>query len=184
MRQAVICKKIDKEKVSFGKKAVSEIVNSRQNSLNCLQNSEGFGTFFYKRDRMEALQNVVQKNHTGLPDELKAGVEKLSGISLDDVKVHYNSSKPAQFQALAYTQGTEIHVARGQEKHLAHEAWHVIQQKQGRVRANVQMWGMDINDDRNLEREADIMGQKAECSGFADRFKGRYNTAEVNCLTE
>ncbi|BAY26508.1 hypothetical protein NIES2100_63240 [Calothrix sp. NIES-2100] len=100
-------------------------------------------------------------NQTGLPDGLKAGVENLSGYSLDDVRVHYNSPKPAQLQALAYTQGTEIHVAPGQEEHLPHEAWHVVQQMQGRVKPTMQSLGMAINDDRALEREADLMGVKA-----------------------
>ncbi len=53
------------------------------------------------------------KHTTGLPDNLKAGIERLSGLSMDDVKVHYNSSKPAPLQALAYTQGTDIHVGPG-----------------------------------------------------------------------
>ncbi|MEH2154086.1 eCIS core domain-containing protein [Nostoc sp.] len=104
----------------------------------------------------------VQKvNKTGLSDNLKAGIENLSGMSMDDVKVHYNSSKPAQLQALAYTQNTDIHVSSGQEKHLAHEAWHVVQQKQGRVKPTLQMKGVQINDDEGLEREADVMGEKA-----------------------
>jgi hypothetical protein len=97
-------------------------------------------------------------NQTGLPDNLKAGVENLSGYSLDDVRVHYNSPKPAQLQALAYTQGTEIHVAPGQEEHLPHEAWHVVQQMQGRVKPTVQMKGVQINNALELEREADVMG--------------------------
>ncbi|MUG92558.1 DUF4157 domain-containing protein [Scytonema sp. UIC 10036] len=104
---------------------------------------------------------VVQENKTGLPDNLKAGIENLSGISMDDVKVHYNSSKPTQLQALAYTKGTEIYVAPGQEKHLPHEAWHVVQQTQGRVKPTMQMKGVQINDDQGLEREADMMGAKA-----------------------
>jgi hypothetical protein len=54
-------------------------------------------------------------NRTGLPDQLKRGVETLSGVSLDAVRVHRNSSKPAQSQALAYAQGTDIHLAPGQE---------------------------------------------------------------------
>ncbi|MCT7986691.1 DUF4157 domain-containing protein [Laspinema sp. A4] len=99
-------------------------------------------------------------NQTGLPDNLKAEIENLSGYSLDDVRVHYNSPKPAQLQALAYTQGTEIHVAPGQEKHLPHEAWHVVQQKQGRVKPTMQMKGVEINDDKGLEREADEIGRK------------------------
>ncbi|TWF31854.1 uncharacterized protein DUF4157 [Chitinophaga polysaccharea] len=97
----------------------------------------------------------------GLPAQLKVGVEALSGISMDDVSVHYNSDKPAQMKAFAYTQGTDIHVAPGQEKHLPHEAWHVVQQKQGRVQATRQMKSIAINDDAMLEREADVMGAKA-----------------------
>lgn len=107
---------------------------------------------------------VVQKkdNNTGLPDSLKTGVENLSGFSMDDVKVHYNSYKPAQLQAHAYAQGTAIHIAPGQEQHLPHEAWHVVQQKQGRVQPTMQMKGkLNINDDVGLEQEADRMGTRA-----------------------
>ena len=103
----------------------------------------------------------VPKNETGLPDSLKAGVESLSGYSLDDVRVHYNSSKPATVQALAYTQGTDIHVAPGQEKHLPHEAWHVAQQMAGRVSPTTNINGMPVNDNAALEHEADVMGEKA-----------------------
>ena len=104
-----------------------------------------------------------ETNHTGMPDNLKTGVENRSGFSMDDVRVHYNSSKPAQLQALAYTQRTDIHVAPGQEKHLPHEAWHVIQQKQGRVQPTFQMkeMGVRVNDDAKLEQEADEMGEQA-----------------------
>ena len=102
-----------------------------------------------------------QENRTGMPDNLKTGIESLSGISMDNVRVHYNSSKPAQLQALAYTQGPEIHVGPGQDRHLPHEAWHVVQQKQGRVKETTQAKRVSINDDAALEREADAMGAKA-----------------------
>lgn len=100
-------------------------------------------------------------NNTGLPDNLKAGVESLSGFSMDDVKVHYNSSQPATVQALAYTQGTDIHVALGQERHLPHEAWHVAQQLAGRVEPTTEVGGMSVNDNIDLEHEADVMGARA-----------------------
>lgn len=103
----------------------------------------------------EAIQREGKHNNTGLPDNLKSGIENLSGYSMDDVHVHYNSDKPAQLQALAYTQGTDIHVAPGQEKHLPHEVWHVVQQKQGRVRPTTNINGMAVNDDVTLEHEAD-----------------------------
>ena len=116
-----------------------------------------------EEDLLQGKFEPVQKkeNNTGMPDSLKSGIENLSGMSMDDVKVHYNSSHPAELQALAYTQGTDIHVGPGQEKHLPHEAWHVAQQKQGRVKATMQSKGVAINDDSLLEGEADGMGAEA-----------------------
>jgi uncharacterized protein DUF4157 len=116
-----------------------------------------------------SIANIQRKaNNTGLPDNLKSGIEQLSGHSMDDVKVHFNSSKPTQLQAHAYTQGTAIHVAPGQEKYLPHEAWHVVQQKQGRVRPTMQMKGrVNVNDEVELEREADVMGENALRRGKA-----------------
>jgi hypothetical protein len=104
----------------------------------------------------------VSENKTGLPDNLKSGIESLSGVSMDGVKVHYNSDKPAQLNAHAYAQGKNIHVASGQEKHLPHEAWHVVQQAQGRVKPTTEMnGGVKVNDDQSLETEADVQGAKA-----------------------
>lgn len=107
-------------------------------------------------------EETPRPNNTGMPDNLKAGIESLSGFSMDDVRVHYNSSKPATVQALAYTQGTDIHVAPGQEKHLPHEAWHVAQQMAGRVSPTTNINGMPVNDNAALEHEADVMGEKAK----------------------
>ena len=101
-------------------------------------------------------------NNTGMPNQLKSGIEGLSGVDVSDVKVHYNSSKPAQLNAHAYAQGSNIHIGPGQEKHLPHEAWHTVQQKQGRVQATSQMKeNVQVNDDPSLENEADVMGAKA-----------------------
>lgn len=100
------------------------------------------------------------ENKTGLPDGMKALLEAKSGYHMNDVRVNYNSSRPAQLSALAYTQGSEIHIAPGQEKHLAHEAWHVAQQKQGRVHPTMQLKGVNVNDDEDLEKEADERGKE------------------------
>ena len=111
--------------------------------------------------------NIIQpKSSGGLPSNLKSGVEKLSGQDMSGVNVNYNSDKPAQLNAHAYAQGNDIHIGPGQEKHLPHEAWHVAQQKQGRVQPTKQMKSkVNINDDPNLEKEADVMGEKAEKIG-------------------
>ncbi|WPV01739.1 DUF4157 domain-containing protein [Mucilaginibacter sp. cycad4] len=103
-----------------------------------------------------------QANNTGLPENLKQGLEQLSGYAMDDVKVYYNSSQPAQLNSYAYARGTDIHIAPGQEKHLPHEAWHVVQQMQGRVWPTLQMkGGLAVNDEKELEREADVMAMAA-----------------------
>jgi hypothetical protein len=106
-----------------------------------------------------------QENRTGMPDGLKAGIESLSGSDMSDVRVHRNSSQPAQLNALAYAQGNDIHLGPGQDHHLPHEAWHVVQQREGRVQPTMQMQGVDINDDVGLESEADRMGDQAQSMG-------------------
>jgi hypothetical protein len=94
------------------------------------RSSGGIGAVFGAAAKpIQAATTAPPANHTGLPDQLKAGVETLSGLGMDDVRVHYNSPRPAQLRALAYTQGADIHVGPGQENHLPHEAWHVVQQK-------------------------------------------------------
>jgi uncharacterized protein (DUF1800 family) len=114
------------------------------------------------------LAPVVQRKEaysTGLPRHLKSGIENLSGMSMDHVKVHYNSSQPAQLNALAYAQGSDIHIGPGQEKHLPHEAWHVAQQLMGRVKPAIQMKTQGISNDSRLECEADVMGARAAKQG-------------------
>ena len=111
------------------------------------------------KNRSSVLQ--PRKNKTGLPDQLKSGMESLSGMSLDHVRVHYNSPKPAAVQAHAYAQGSDIHLAPGQAKHLPHELGHVVQQAQGRVKPTTSVNGVAVNDNPSLEKEADRMGARA-----------------------
>lgn len=109
--------------------------------------------------RFEPVQQ--QRNDTGLPDNLKSGMEQLSGRSLDHVKVHYNSAKPAAVQAHAFAQGNEIHLASGQQRHLPHELGHVVQQMEGRVQPTTTVEGVSVNDNPGLENEATLMGERA-----------------------
>lgn len=111
---------------------------------------------------MEAkLQQMPQKaqaskpNLTGIPTQMKLDFEQRSGLSFDDVRVHYNSDKPAKLQALAYTQGTQVYVGPRQERHLPHELGHVVQQKMGIVNQTSFRYGFPVNDDPALERAAD-----------------------------
>lgn len=117
------------------------------------------------RDRIGASTRVQAERATPwigrLPARLGAGIETLSGLSMDHVRVHHDSPEPARLRAHAYTRGGDIHLAPGQGHHLAHEAWHVVQQARGTVRANASVAGVALNDDAALEREADVMGTRA-----------------------
>jgi hypothetical protein len=108
-------------------------------------------------------------SNPGPLEVLKAGVESLSGVSMTDVHVHYNSPKPAQMDARSYAEtsipANEIHAAPGQEKHLPHEAWHVVEQEQVHVKPMQQATDVAVNDDAGLEHEADVMGARALPSG-------------------
>lgn len=92
-----------------------------------------------------------------LPPTLRTEIESMSGHDLSAVEVHHNSSLPASVGALAYTQGSQIHLAPGQEHHLPHEAWHAVLQTPGRVVSKATANDEPLNDDTALEREADIM---------------------------
>lgn len=120
---------------------------------------------------------LQRRSHkTGLPDNLKTGMEHLSGMNLDHVRVHYNSSKPATVQAHAFAQGSDIHIAGGQEKHLPHELGHVVQQAQGRVKPTTSVGGVSVNDDTRLEDEATCMGEAA----LQGRFTAAAKTAQFS----
>jgi hypothetical protein len=103
-----------------------------------------------------------ETNDTGIPNEIKSGIEQLSGVSLDGVKVYYNSDKPAEIGADAYADGTNVYIAKGKEAYLPHELWHIVQQKDGKVKPTIKTEdNLKVNDDNSLENEADVMGAKA-----------------------
>lgn len=124
-----------------------------------------------------ALQ-LKSENQTGLPDQLKSRMEQTFGHSLANVRIKANSSLPAKVGAIATTQGNRIDFAPGQynphtsqgQKLIGHEAWHTVQQAQGRVKPTLQMkTGHLVNDSAALEREADLMGERIAKSTISDK---------------
>lgn len=129
----------------------------------------------------DAASTYSAPNRTGLPGDLRSGIEAMSGMSMDGVRVHYGSSEPAELNAHAFTRGSDIHLAPGQDRHLPHEAWHVVQQAQGRVRPTIDVGGAQVNDDQGLEREADMLGERSRAYGqraIADRPADRIGQSE------
>lgn len=132
------------------------------------------------------------KNTTGIPDKLKRQFETYSGLSFDGVKVHYNSDRPRQMQALAYTQADQVYIAPGQERHLGHELGHIVQQRRGQVRATGSLNGQAVNDNPALEKEADTMAshvsgclthaEETEKSGWYPSASGGIVQRKLNVL--
>jgi hypothetical protein len=103
-----------------------------------------------------------------MPKDVQDQMESVFDADFSAVRVH-EGPQPAAVEAIAFTEGTDIHIAPGlYQPHctkglelLGHELAHVVQQSQGRVRATMQAKGVGINDDRSLEQEADECGVRA-----------------------
>lgn len=100
-------------------------------------------------------KKAIQKKEEPHPDPRVASIEKESGISFADVKIHYASDKPKEFGALAYAYGNDVYLGSGQEKHLKHELGHVVQQRQGIVSPMHYEKGYPVNINSVLEQQAD-----------------------------
>ncbi|WP_162231119.1 eCIS core domain-containing protein [Sunxiuqinia dokdonensis] len=117
---------------------------------------------------------VQAKRNNDLPEELQAKMETSFGSDFSNVKIHKNSKKAAKLNALAFTQGEQIHFAPGQfnphsksgQELIGHEMAHVTQQRQGRVSSTGTVNGMPMNRDKGLESEADTMGKQAAQAKF------------------
>jgi hypothetical protein len=116
----------------------------------------------YLRQETAPVSNAFGAESGGveLPSALRERMEARTKVLLGDVRVHYNSDKPASFMARAFTKGNQIYIAPGQEDTLEHEVGHVVQQKQGRVQATGSIDGEAVNEDKGLE---------AEPEGFSNR---------------
>ena len=95
-----------------------------------------------------------------VPDNVKVKVQQNTGVDLSDVSVEHNSPKPFQICAAAYTQGNNVYLGPGQERHLNHELGHVVQQKSGMVSG-----GASINENPMLERDAEKALESPPVSG-------------------
>lgn len=103
---------------------------------------------------------------TALPQALLAKMEGAFGADFSQVRVHVGP-QAARIGAIAFTTGNDIYFAPGRyqpesmtgQQLLGHELAHVIQQRQGRVRASSA--GVSIVQDRALEAEADRLGARA-----------------------
>ncbi len=109
---------------------------------------------------------AVQRAAAGqpLPAGLRGSAEAASGVSLSDVRVHYDDARPAQISAAAYTNGQDLYIGPGHEQSLTHETWHAVQQAQGRVVGDASVADHDVSENPALEHEADTMSDRLATS--------------------
>ena len=114
-------------------------------------------------------KNVSAGRQTKMPGHVQQKMETGLGADFGGVRIHQDSDKASRLGALAYTQGEDVYFAPGQYKPesqkgqelIGHELQHVVQQREGRVKANEQRKGQGVNTENSLEREADIKGKAA-----------------------
>jgi len=159
---------------SDSKKSIPNKIGT--NSQPFFKKQEGQGSFFKGADENTSAPApffnaapVQRKENKNLSEEVQMKMESTFGEDFSDVAIHKNSQQAKDLNALAYTQGDNIHFAPGQfnqnsrqgQALIGHEFAHVQQQRQGRVAPTIQAKGLNINDDHVLEKEADAMGEKA-----------------------
>ncbi|NYT43213.1 DUF4157 domain-containing protein [Sphingomonas sp. R-74633] len=101
-----------------------------------------------------------------LPQAVLAKMEAAFRTDFSAVRVHIGP-QAARIGAVAFTTGNDLYFAQGRyqpdsvkgQQLIGHELAHVIQQRQGRVRAPGA--GVSVVQDRTLEAEADRLGQRA-----------------------
>lgn len=111
------------------------------------------------QQRKSRRSETSRSNLTGIPTQMKMKFEQRSGMSFDDVRVHYDSLKPSAFHADAYTFGTDIYIAPNRRETLPHELGHIIQQKRGIVSYDTRENGLPVSDNPAIEAQAESFGR-------------------------
>jgi hypothetical protein len=101
-----------------------------------------------------------------LPQAVLAKMEAAFGADFSAVRIHVGP-QASRIGAIAFTTGNDLYFAPGRyqpdsvqgQQLIGHELAHVIQQRQGRVRASGN--GVSVVQDRALEAEADRLGVRA-----------------------
>ncbi|WP_218943176.1 GNAT family N-acetyltransferase [Sphingomonas sp. R-74633] len=122
----------------------------------------GTGSFEIDPTRIGLVRNGGRQ----LPEAVLAKMEAAFGADFSAVRVHVGP-QAARIGAVAFTTGNDLYFAQGRyqpdsvqgQQLIGHELAHVVQQRQGRVRAPGN--GVAVVQDHALEAEADRLGQRA-----------------------
>ncbi len=121
----------------------------------------------------ETNQNTIQQKkydkNGSIPKNVMNKMESSFNSNFSNINIKKDSQQATDVGALAFTQGDSVHFAPGQFKPetkkgqelIGHEFAHVVQQREGKERANKQIGRFPINDNKDLEKQADEQGKKA-----------------------
>ena len=142
-----------------------EVVQEKTQASIFRQASDPGDEPIQKSDGQQASATSATSTSGNLPEPIQAKATSVLGHDFSGVQVS-ESDSATSLNARAYAQGESITFAPGQydpgstsgQQLIGHELTHVAQQREGRVQPTVQKKGYRINDDRQLEREADQKG--------------------------
>ncbi len=118
------------------------------------------GAKFQEMAEQHAQQSV---NKTGIPDDLKTNTENVLKVSLNKIKVHYNSKEPEKVDAHSLTKGNHVYIGPGREEDLPHELIHAGKHQEEGVQPTMTTQdGVGINGDVSKEKEAETLATKAK----------------------
>lgn len=129
------------------------------------------------------------RQNPNLPQVLQSNMENAFRQDFSGVDIHRNSPQAERLNALAYTQGENIHFAPGEfnphsergRNLIGHEFAHVVQQRSGMVQPTAMLGkGLALNDNEKLECEADILGKKSINGGSQDLIRSKNHNLEIN----
>ncbi len=160
-------KQVNNNEPFFQKKSEKNIFSKPEESnTGFFDKKKGF--FLYSTPNKKA--SIQKKKNGALPEDLKTKMEASFGQDFSNVMIQKNSKKAVQLNALAFTQGNNVHFAPGQynpnsengRQLIGHEFAHVAQQRNGVVQpTSVMGKGFTLNKNKQLENEADSLGKKA-----------------------
>lgn len=123
---------------------------------------------------------IQEKKNENLPEDLQSKMEDSFGQDFSIVNIQKNSQEAVDLNARAFTKGDSIHFAPGEfnpnsekgKNLIGHEFAHVTQQRNGVVKPTIVMGkGLILNDNEELEREADNFGKMAVTGELVPKYQ-------------
>jgi len=113
------------------------------------------------RSRQRNQSPAIAANSFCMPAQLRNNTEQCSGLSLDRVQIHYNSTKPSLLQPTDSMRAKKELEASRQERHAYHELEHLQREKQELERIVLNLDSIATKEAVRSERDKDDKRHKS-----------------------